>query len=78
MTYNSTAASITEAAVLLFSAEYTIMNDGRDICDTSITPLFYPFGDDCRDAIEIEHHNIMLLIPWIMKSIQYGIEDLIK
>ena len=54
------------------------MNDGRYILNTFTATISQPFCDDCRYAVQVEHHHIMLLIPWIMESIQYGVKHIIK
>ena len=60
------------------SPENAVMNYGRYILNAFVTTIFQPFCDDCSNSVEIEHHNIVLLISWIMKSVQYGIEDIVK
>ena len=54
------------------------VNDCRNVLNAFLTTVFQPFGNYCGNAVEIEHHNIVLLISWVVKSIQYGFEYVVK
>ena len=61
-----------------FSSVDANVNDCRNVLNAFLTTILQPFRNDCGNAVEIEHHNIVLLISWVAKSIQYGFEYVVK
>jgi len=54
---------------LSFLAINATLNNGRNIFNAFAATILQPFHNDCGNAVEIEHHNIVLPISWVVKSI---------